>query len=72
MVFVEVARQPNKAAKNPKALKLSSVTEVRTIPPTIGTNEVQILQSKYLLQTSHCKTTVYPLDGIRFTVKLSS
>lgn len=61
MVFVEVARQPNKAAQNPNILKLSSVTEVRRIPPTIGINEHQIRQSKYFLQTSHCKTTVQTL-----------
>lgn len=58
IVFVEVARQPNKAAQNPNILKLSSVTDVRRIPPTIGTNEAHILQSKYFLQISHCKTTV--------------
>lgn len=58
IVFVEVARQPNKAAQNPNTLKLSSVTEVKTIPPTIGINEAHILQSKYFFQISHCKTTV--------------
>lgn len=58
IVFVEVARQPNKAAQNPNILKLSSVTDVRRIPPTMGTKEAQIRQSKYFLQTSHCKTTV--------------
>lgn len=57
IVFVEVARQPNKAAQNPNILKLSSVTDVRRIPPTMGTKEAQIRQSKYFLQTSHCKTT---------------
>lgn len=55
---MEVARQPNKAAQNPNILKLSSVTDVRRIPPTMGTKEAQIRQSKYFLQTSHCKTTV--------------
>lgn len=59
IVFVEVAKQPNKAAQNPNMLKLSSVTDVRRIPPTIGTREAQIRQSKYFLHTSHCKTTVY-------------
>lgn len=58
IVFVEVARQPNKAAQNPKVLKLSSVIEVRRIPPTMGIKEVQILHSKLFLQTSHCKITV--------------
>lgn len=58
MVFVEVARQPNKAAQNPNILKLSSVTDVRRIPPTMGTKEAQIRHSKYFLQTIHCKTTV--------------
>ena len=58
IVFVEVARQPNKAAQNPNILKLSSVTDVRRIPPTMGIKEAQIRQSKYFLQTSHCKTTV--------------
>lgn len=53
-----MAKHPNKAAKNPNMLKLSSVTEVRSIPPTIGTKDAQILQSKYFLQTNHCKTTV--------------
>jgi hypothetical protein len=55
-----VAKHPNKAAQNPNILKLSSVTDVRRIPPTIGTKEAQIRQSKYFLQTSHCKTTVRP------------
>jgi len=57
IVFVEVARQPNNAAQNPNILKLSSVTDVRRIPPTMGTREAQIRQSKYFLHTSHCKTT---------------
>ena len=57
IVFVDVAKQPNKAAQNPNALKLSSVTDVRRIPPTMGIREAQIRQSKYFLQTSHCKTT---------------
>lgn len=58
MVFVEVARQPNKAAQKPNMLKLSSVTEVRRIPPTIGIKDAQICQSKYFFQISHCKITV--------------
>lgn len=58
MVFVEVARQPNKAAQNPNMLKLSSVTDVRRMPPTMGTKDAQILQSKYFRQTNHCKITV--------------
>lgn len=58
MVFVEVAKQPNKAAQNPSMLKLISVTEVRRIPPTMGIKDAHILQSKYFLHTSHCKTTV--------------
>lgn len=58
MVFVEVAKHPIKAAQNPNILKLSSVTDVRRIPPTIGTKEAQIRQSKYFLQTNHCKTTI--------------
>jgi len=57
MVFVEVAKHPNKAAQNPNTLKLSSVIEVRRIPPTIGTNDAQIRQSKYFLHTNHCNTT---------------
>lgn len=57
MVLVEVAKHPNKAAQNPNMLKLSSVTEVRRIPPTIGTRDAQIRQSKYFLHTSHCNTT---------------
>jgi len=60
IVFVEVAKHPNKAAQNPNILKLSSVTDVRSIPPTIGIKEAQIRQSKCFLQTSHCKTTVQP------------
>lgn len=59
MVLVEVARQPNKAAQNPSMLKLSSVIEVRSMPPTIGIKDAQIRQSKYFLQISHCKNTVY-------------
>jgi hypothetical protein len=58
MVFVEVAKHPNRAAQNPNMLKLSSVTDVRRIPPTIGTRDAQIRQSKYFLHTSHCNTTV--------------
>jgi len=57
IVFVDVAKQPNKAAQNPYILKLSSVIDVRRIPPTIGIREVQIRQSKYFLHTSHCKAT---------------
>lgn len=62
IVFVEVAKQPNKAAQNPNMLKLSSVTEVRRIPPTMGIKEAQIRQSKYFLQISHCKKTVLSID----------
>lgn len=58
MVFVDVAKQPNNAAQKPNILKLSSVIDVRRIPPTMGTREAQIRQSKYFLQTSHCNTTV--------------
>jgi hypothetical protein len=58
MVFVEVAKHPNKAAQNPNILKLSSVIDVRRIPPTMGMREAQMRQSKYFLHTSHCKTTV--------------
>lgn len=57
MVFVDVARQPTMAAQKPKMLKLSSVTEVRSIPPTIGTSEAHMRHSKCLLQTSHCRIT---------------
>lgn len=57
MVLVEVAKHPNKAAQKPNTLKLSSVIEVRRIPPTMGTNEAQIRQSKYFLHTNHCNTT---------------
>lgn len=59
---MEVAKQPNKAAQNPNMLKLSSVTEVRRIPPTMGIKEAQIRQSKYFLQISHCKITVQSID----------
>jgi hypothetical protein len=58
IVFVDVAKQPNKAAQNPNILKLISVTDVRRIPPTMGIREAQIRQSKCFLHTSHCKTTV--------------
>lgn len=57
MVLVEVAKHPNKAAQKPNTLKLSSVIEVRRIPPTMGTNDAQIRQSKYFLHTNHCNTT---------------
>ena len=57
MVLVEVAKHPNRAAQNPNMLKLSSVTEVRRIPPTMGTRDAQIRHSKYFLHTSHCNTT---------------
>jgi hypothetical protein len=57
MVFVEVARQPKSAAQKPNTLKLSSVTEVSSIPPTIGTKEAQMRHSKYFLHTNHCKIT---------------
>jgi hypothetical protein len=53
MVFVEVARQPTMAAQKPNVLKLSSVTDVSRIPPTIGTKEAQMRHSKYFLQTNH-------------------
>lgn len=55
---MEVARHPNNAAQNPNILKLSSVTDVSIIPPTMGTKEAHIRQSKYFLHTSHCKTTI--------------
>lgn len=58
MVFVDVATQPNKAAQNPSMLKLSSVIEETRIPPTMGTREAQIRQSKYFFQISHCNMTV--------------
>jgi hypothetical protein len=53
MVFVDVARQPTMAAQKPNVLKLSSVTEVRRMPPTIGTKEAQMPHSKYFLHTNH-------------------
>ena len=53
IVFVEVARQPTIAAQKPKMLKLSSVIEVRSIPPTIGTSDAHMRHSKCLLQTNH-------------------
>jgi len=53
MVFVDVARQPTMAAQKPNVLKLSSVTEVRRMPPTIGTKEAQMRHSKYFLHTNH-------------------
>ena len=59
MVFVDVARQPIMAAQKPKMLKLSSVTEVRSMPPTIGTREAHMRHSKCLLQTSHCRITAW-------------
>jgi hypothetical protein len=46
------------AAQKPDILKLSSVTEVRRIPPTIGTKEAHMRHSKYFLQTNHCRITV--------------
>lgn len=58
IVFVDVAKQPNKAAQNPNTLKLSSVTEVRRMPPTMGTKDAQMRQSKYFFHTSHCRMTV--------------
>jgi hypothetical protein len=58
MVLVEVARQPKSAAQKPNILKLSSVTDVSSIPPTIGTKEAQMRHSKYFLHTNHCKITV--------------
>jgi hypothetical protein len=53
MVFVDVARQPTMAAQKPNMLKLSSVTEVSRIPPTIGTKEAQTRHSKCFLHTNH-------------------
>ena len=70
IVFVDVAKQPSKAAQNPNALKLSSVTDVRRIPPTMGIREAQIRQSKYFLQTSHCKTTAeFHQDQMKMSFK---
>ena len=59
MVFVDVARQPIMAAQKPNILKLSSVTDVKRIPPTIGIKEAHMRHSKYFLQTNHCRITVY-------------
>lgn len=49
-------------------LKLSTVTEVRRIPPTMGTRDAQIRQSKYFLHTSHCNKTAqtYPPHQIEY------
>jgi hypothetical protein len=55
MVFVDVARQPTMAAQKPNMLKLSSVIEVRSIPPTIGTSEAH-------MRTNHCRITASPGD----------
>ncbi len=58
MVFVEVTMQPRNAAKNPARLKLSSVKEVSTMPPTTGSSDSHTRWSKVLPHTSHCNTTV--------------
>lgn len=60
MVFVEVTTQPKKAAKKPAILKLSSVTEVSTIPPTMGISESQTRRSNDFFHTSHCNATADP------------